>query len=257
VTYFDNVKHCNEYLLSVMPEMRIQAEKVPGDEQSQRRLMRFLMNICPPTPFSDAFCTAQDAVLSEDVARKGVIRLSQLQEREPGIYLWRGDITRLKVDAIVNAANNKMLGCFVPFHGCIDNAIHSAAGLQLRNECSAIMSKQNGDEPTGIAKITDAYNLPCSRIIHTVGPIVFGRLLDQHRELLENSYRACYRLAANNGLASIAFCCISTGEFLFPKRDAAQIAVDTVRELKQEHGLSVVFNVFKEEDYAFYDELLL
>jgi len=256
VTYLENVKYCNGYLLSVMPEMKAQAAHVSGDEHSQRQFMRFLMNICPPNELADAFYAAQDAVLSEDVVRKGVISLAQIQEREPGIHLWRGDITRLDVGAIVNAANNKMLGCFVPLHGCVDNAIHSAAGLQLRNECAMLMNKQACDEPTGKAKITQAYNLPCDRIIHTVGPIVFGGLKNRHRELLANSYQACYSLAAKNGLASIALCCISTGEYRFPNLDAAQIAVDTVRELKREYNLSVVFNVFKEEDYAIYDRLL-
>lgn len=256
MNYIDKLKKCNEELLSKMPEMKAQADKFPDDEKNQHRLMRSLMNICQPTEFSDEFYKLQDEVLKEDAANKGTVSLDDMDEKEKGIYLWKGDITRLQVDAIVNAANNQMLGCFVPMHKCIDNAIHSASGVQLRLECDRAMKEQGSEEPTGSAKITDAYNLPCKKVIHTVGPIVFSGLHEKHKELLASCYRECIKLAAENGLKSIAFCCISTGEFRFPNKEAAEIAVNTVREMKKDYDMDVIFNVFKEEDYVLYEKLL-
>lgn len=173
--------------------------------------------------------------------------------------IWQGDITRLNADAIVNAANSKMLGCFCPCHGCIDNAIHSAAGLQLRQECHELMQEQGHDEPTGKAKITNAYNLPCKYILHTVGPIISGELIKQDCELLEGCYCSCLELAAKSGLKSIAFCCISTGEFHFPNREAAEIALKTVSDFLTENSqveIKIIFNVFKKIDYDIYHGLL-
>ena len=165
--------------------------------------------------------------------------MTDLVPVRPGLYLWQGDITTLAADAIVNAANSQMLGCFVPCHGCIDNAIHTYAGVQLRMECAHLMAEQKGEEPTGRAKITKAYNLPC-------------------RGLLASCYRSCLSLAANNGLNSVAFCCISTGEFHFPNEVAAEIAIQTVREwqLQNPDKIEVIFNVFKDSDYAIYKRLL-
>ena len=176
---------------------------------------------------------------------------------QPGLYLWQGDITTLAVDAIVNAANSAMLGCFVPCHGCIDNAIHSAAGVQLRLECARIMAQQ-AEEPTGRAKITRAYNLPCRYVLHTVGPIIDGQVTRQDRELLASCYRSCLELAATYGLKSIAFCCISTGEFHFPNELAAEIAIRTVKAFQQQNPnrMEVIFNVFKDCDYEIYKKLL-
>ena len=172
--------------------------------------------------------------------------------------MWKGDITTLKCDGIVNAANSQMLGCFCPNHGCIDNAIHTYAGVQLRLECARIMGAQGREEPAGRAKITQAYNLPCSYVLHTVGPIVYGKLTEQNKTDLANCYRSCLKLAEDCGLRSIAFCCISTGEFCFPNEIAAQIAVGTVDEYKKQSGskIKVVFNVFKEKDHAIYKRLL-
>lgn len=196
----------------------------------------------------------QDAYLQEELRRKGITDYADLEPIEPGIYLWQGDITTLKCGAIVNAANAQMLGCFCPNHGCIDNAIHTFAGVQLRLECAEIMRRQGHAEPAGSAKITGAYNLPCDFILHTVGPVITGEVTPQDEEDLANCYRSCLELAEKNGIKSVAFCCISTGEFRFPNRRAAEIAVETVRRYKGD--TEVIFNVFKDSDYEIYRELL-
>ena len=243
-----------EYLLSERGE-RI---GIPTDEYNQKRLLRSLFNIRMPKDTSAEFLKIQDAYLQEENRRKGITDLADLEPVQDGIYLWQGDITTLKCGAVVNAANSQMLGCFNPCHGCIDNAIHTFAGIQLRRDCNEIMHEQGHDEPTGQAKITPAYNLPCRYIIHTVGPIVSGKLNEQHCELLKSCYLSCLKLAEENGVDSIAFCCISTGVFGFPKREAAKIAVDTVKEYKEEKrsDIKVIFNVFKDSDLAIYREVL-
>ena len=183
--------------------------------------------------------------------------LSELDEVAPNLYLWQGDITTLKVDAIVNAANNQLLGCFVPYHRCIDNAIHSQAGLQLRLECYQLMKEQGHLELTGQAKLTKAYNLPAKYVIHTVGPIVQGELRKNDEDLLVSSYQSCLKLAVENGIESLAFCCISTGEFHFPNQRAAELAVKTVQDFMIEHPqIKIVFNVFKDEDLNIYKEII-
>lgn len=227
---------------------------------SDRQLLRALMNLRPPMPLDPDFLAAQDALLSAEREERGVVDAMSLPERpaHPGVALWKGDITRLRADAIVNAANSKLLGCFYPCHGCIDNAIHSQAGLQLREECHHIMLAQGYDEPTGRAKLTKGYNLPAKYVLHTVGPIVEGELTQRHRRELADCYRACLTLAAENELESVAFCCISTGEFHFPNREAARIAVDAVTDFLQTPSSikKVVFNVFKDQDERLYAELL-
>ena len=177
---------------------------------------------------------------------------------EPGIYLWQGDITTLRCDAIVNAANSQLLGCFVPCHGCIDNAIHSFAGVQLRLACQQLMQREGHEEGTGEAKITPAFNLPCRYVLHTVGPIIYGSVTETDRKLLADCYRSCLELASAYGLRSVAFCCISTGEFHFPNRLAAEIAIKTVGEWQKENPgqMEVIFNVFKDNDYKIYQQLL-
>ena len=231
--------------------------ELPGTEEEQKRWLRGLMNVRMPKAVNAEFEKIQDEYLQEELAKKGIVQVADLQPVQPGLYLWRGDITRLAVDAIVNAANSGMLGCFVPCHGCIDNAIHSAAGIQLRQECARIMQKQQEPEPTGRAKITPAYNLPCRYVLHTVGPIVSGRLTEKHRRQLADCYRSCLELAADNRVKSIAFCCISTGEFHFPQEEAAKIAVRTVKDFMQtdQRIERVIFNVFKQEDYDIYQKL--
>ncbi|MGQ7551156.1 protein-ADP-ribose hydrolase [Streptococcus suis] len=215
------------------------------------------MNIWEPKVMPAEFWSLQDAYLQETLTHKRVTGLSDLQEVEPQIYLWQGDITSLEVDAIVNAANSQLLGCFVPHHRCIDNAIHSQAGLQLRLACYQLMKAQGHLEATGQAKITPAYNLSANHVIHTVGPIIQTEVGPQDEELLASSYQKSLELAVEKGLTSIAFCCISTGEFRFPQKLAGEIAIKTVRAFVCDHPqLQVIFNVFKDEDREIYQELL-
>lgn len=230
---------------------------VPDSLSEKRRLLRSLMNVRLPIPISEDFLNVQDAYLGERLAQRGVTNLKDLKPVSRGLYLWQGDITTLAVDAIVNAANSRMLGCFVPCHGCIDNAIHTYAGVQLRMECARLMAGRQ-EEPTGGAKITKAYNLPCRYVLHTVGPVIQGPVTKADRELLASCYRACLELAAEAGLGSVAFCCISTGEFHFPNELAAEIAIQTVGKWQRQNPdkVAVIFNVFKDSDYAIYERLL-
>ena len=231
---------------------------IPNYETEQKKLLRALFNVRLPVPIGDAFLRVQDEYLQEEIAQKGITSIDDLEPVKPDIYLWQGDITTLKCDAIVNAANSQMLGCFCPNHGCIDNAIHTFSGLQLRLKCAEIMQKQGKNEETGKAKITPAYNLPCKYILHTVGPIVTGELTAGDCELLRSCYRSCLALADEYELNSVAFCCISTGEFHFPNDKAAKIAIETVGEYKKltNSKIKVIFNVFKKSDYEIYRELL-
>lgn len=231
---------------------------IPSQSDAQRQLLRALMNVRPPAPVADDVLQVQDEYLRRELAAKGITDIDELTPCAPGLYLWQGDITTLRVDAIVNAANNGMTGCYQPNHGCIDNAIHTYAGMQLRLECDRIMKAQGYLEPTGQAKLTSGYNLPARYILHTVGPIVDGPLTRQHEAQLASCYESCLRLAAEHGLESVAFCCISTGVFHFPNQRAAEIAVTTVRDfLAQETRVQrVVFNVFKDLDLAIYEALL-
>lgn len=232
--------------------------EIPQDFEEQRALLRALMNVRIPKGINDEFIKVQNEYLKEETKRKGIVDIDDLEPIKNRIYLWQGDITTLRCDAIVNAANSGMTGCYVPNHRCIDNCIHSFAGIQLRLECDEIMKKQGHGEPTGEAKITNSYNLPCKYIIHTVGPIINGKLTSEDCDLLESCYKSCLELASKNNLESIAFCCISTGEFHFPNDKAAQIAVKTVEEfMKKETGLKkVIFNVFKDMDKEIYRKLL-
>ena len=243
-----------EFLLNEMPEYKGDAANITD----KKILLRSLMNVRPPIKLNPEFLKVQDEYLSLENALKGIIHVNELKEIQPGISLWQGDITRLDSDAIVNAANEKLLGCFIPCHRCIDNAIHSAAGLQLRDECNNIMKAQGHDEFTGRAKITKGYKLPAKFVIHTVGPVVFGKLTDSHRAELESCYESCLELAEEKKLKSVAFCCISTGEFHFPNDEAAKIAVRTVKNfLKRAKNLKkVIFNVFKDLDLEIYEKEL-
>lgn len=231
---------------------------IPTDFLAQKQLLRGLMNIRPPRPISQSFLRIQDAYLQEEQRKKSIVTLDTLSPIQPGIYLWRGDITTLSCDAIVNAANSGMTGCYVPNHHCIDNCIHTFSGVQLRLVCANLMQQQGYAEPTGQAKITPAYNLPCRYILHTVGPIVSGRVSRKDRAALASCYHSCLELAAAHQLESVAFCCISTGEFHFPNEQAAEIAVQTVQQfLRQETSVKqVIFNVFKDVDQAIYKRLL-
>lgn len=231
---------------------------IPADINSQRQLLRGLMNIRAPQSVSADFLQTQDAYLQGETAAKGITDIADLTPIQPGLHLWQGDITTLKCDAIVNAANSGMTGCYIPNHRCIDNAIHTFAGVELRLACAERMEQQGYPEPTGQAKITPAFNLPCRYVLHTVGPIISGRVTKEDKELLASCYRSCLELAAENDLESVAFCCISTGEFHFPNEQAAEIAVRTVKEFlkKQTSVKKVIFNVFKDLDKAIYEKLL-
>ena len=248
------------YLLRELLHEKQEYEKmeIPAATTDQKRLLRSLMNVRWAAPISEEFQRIQDAYLQEENEKKGVVTLDMLGERESDLYLWQGDITRLQVGAIVNAANSGMTGCYQPCHACIDNCIHTYAGIELRNYCQRMMDEQGHEEPTGQAKITPGFNLPCDYVIHTVGPIVRGALTKRHEELLASCYRSCLEIAEKQGLSSIAFCCISTGVFMFPNRRAAEIAVETVKRFKQEtgSGIKVIFNVFKDLDKEIYQELL-
>lgn len=234
--------------------------RIPAGEQEQKDMLRSLMNVREPKKIDDNFLKMQDEYLLKEnscvpITDVNALIPSKLDDR---IILWQGDITSLRVDAIVNAANSRMCGCFQPMHNCIDNIIHSKSGIQLRLKCAEIMQRQGHEEPTGCAQITPAYNLPCKYVIHTVGPIVQGKLTRRHEELLSSCYRSCLELAERSGVESIAFCCISTGVFMFPNRRAAEIAVETVREYLKDHdGIKkVVFNVFKDIDLEIYCDIL-
>ena len=231
---------------------------IPAGAESQRQLLRGLMNIRAPRSADEAFLKAQDAYLQGETAAKGVTDIADLTPVQPGLYLWQGDITTLRCDAIVNAANSGMTGCYIPNHRCIDNAIHTFAGVELRLACEELMERQGYPEPTGRAKITPAFNLPCKYVLHTVGPIIEDRVTRRDRELLTSCYRSCLELAAENGLESVAFCCISTGEFHFPNELAAQIAVETVKQFmdRKTSVEKVIFNVFKDLDREIYARLL-
>ena len=247
-----------QYLIRTLLSERREYRHIqpPSDEAEQRQLLRSLFNVRLPGAIGADFLSVQDAYLRQATADKGITDLSQLSPVEPGLYLWRGDITTLRCDAIVNAANSGMTGCYQPCHNCIDNCIHTYAGIQLRNACAALMEEQGHEEPTGQAKLTPAFNLPCRYVIHTVGPIVSGHLTERHETQLASCYRACLALAVERGLHSIAFCCISTGVFGFPRRRAAEIAVETVRSFRAGHEIEVIFNVFQEEDERLYRGLL-
>ena len=276
-----------EHLLTEMPAYREEAEHVPDVEQAQRDFLRALMNVRPPIPLQAEFLRVQDALLTEEREVRGIVDGAALptvaEERctamargaasgagmdtaDENFVLWQGDITRLAVDAIVNAANSALLGCFVPLHRCIDNAIHSAAGLALRAACDEIMREQGHPEPAGRAKITPGFNLPARHVLHTVGPIiapvgspvhepgVFAGVTHEAQQCLASCYRACLDLAAEHGLTSVAFCCISTGEFHYPPQEAAETAVATCRAWLHatDAPMRIVFNVFKDEDLAIY-----
>ena len=239
--------------------------RTPADPEGKRRILRSLMNIRMPRELSDEVLAVQDEYLSGRAEEKGIVRLSDIPIIRDGLSIWQGDITRLEVDAIVNAANSQMLGCFVPMHTCIDNCIHTFAGVQLRAECNHQMNKlrerfgRGYEQPTAVPMLTDAYNLPAKKVIHIVGPIVQHRLTPALEKDLSDCYRNTLNMCLENGLKSVAFCCISTGVFHFPNRKAAEIAVSTVKDWIAAHPETmerVIFNVFKDEDRTYYEELL-
>ncbi|MDO5849449.1 MAG: protein-ADP-ribose hydrolase [Methanobrevibacter sp.] len=239
-----------DYLLKVLIDEKDEIIYIPNDFNSKKRLLRALMNIRPPKPIDDDYLKIQDLFLQSQ---------NQVADTDfkSGLNVWQGDITTLNVDAIVNAANSKLLGCFHPLHNCIDNIIHSKAGVQLREECNEIMIRQGFDEHVGDAKITKAYNLPSKYVIHTVGPAISPNRLPTQEECkqLASCYRSCLNLADEHNLDSIAFCCISTGVFNFPQKKAAEIAVETVKNTP--HNVDkVIFDTFLDSDFLIYNNLL-
>lgn len=259
----EKVKKLNRMLLEEMPEYRLQANRLDADDyKEQRMLLRSLMNLRNPMPVSQYFLDLQDEFLKAEAEEKGIVDVKQIpgSQKDDRLCLWQGDITKLNADAIVNAANAALLGCFIPCHRCIDNAIHSAAGVQLRDVCFQMMQEQGHEEATGSAKITKGYNLPAKYVIHTVGPIIYDEVTAEDKIMLASCYASCLQVAAEKNLESIAFCCISTGEFHFPNDLAAEIAVDTVQTyLKQNPDTSlkkIIFNVFKDLDKEIYEEIL-
>lgn len=245
-----------KYLLAENP--RYSNVEIPIDKTEQFNLYRSLVNVRMPESIRYEYLTVEDEYLSEEISKKGITHFSDLAPINNDIYLWQGDITTIDADAIVNAANNQLLGCFCPCHACIDNCIHTFSGVRLRLKCNEIMQAQGLKEPTGKAKITHAYNLPSQYVIHTVGPIISGILTKKDKDLLASCYTECLKIADENNLKSIAFCCISTGEFHFPNDKAAEIAIETVKNYKEKTNskIKVIFNVFKDKDYEIYRELL-
>ena len=238
--------------------------ETPRDAEGKRRLLRSLMNIRMPGSMSPEILKLQDEYLHARAEEKGIVHLTDIPVTEGVISIWQGDITCLAVDAIVNAANSQMLGCFVPMHTCIDNCIHTFAGIQLRDECNRQMARLRArygsryEQPTAVPMLTEGYNLPAKKVIHIVGPIVSDRLTPALEQDLADCYTNSLNMCLENGLRSVAFCCISTGVFRFPPQRAAQIAVRTVRDWLREHEGSidrVIFNVFSDKDRNIYEAL--
>ena len=242
------------YLISYMKREKNEEESMPEDFDERFEVFRGLANARPAEPVTEEFIEIQDAFLKE-YNGEGVTDLKTLTLVSGSLYLWQGDITKLKADAIVNAANPDMLGCLIPNHNCIDNIIHTKAGVELRLECAEMMEAQGRKEAVGRAKITSGHNLPADHVIHTVGPYVRdGKVSPMKKDLLKKCYTSCLKLADEKGLSNIAFCSISTGVFGFPKEAAAEIAVDSVKKYLQntKTGLEVIFNVFDDEDLEIY-----
>lgn len=246
-----------KYLIETLLGEHGEAYTVPRGLDERKTLFRALVNVRAPSEASGEFLRVQGEYLSEEIRRKGITKASDLKPVGRDTYLWKGDITTLECDCIVNAANSELLGCFCPNHGCVDNAIHTFAGVELRAECAKLMREQGEREKVGRVKITSGYNLPCKYVLHTVAPRVFGKLTKRHERELVSCYRACLEAADGAGLSSLAFCCLGTGEFNFPNERAAELAVNTVNEykLKTQSPIKIVFDVFKEVDYAIYSSL--
>ncbi len=237
---------------------------VPRDAEGKRRLLRSLMNIRMPRAMDAETLRIQDEYLRARAEEKGIVKPEDIPVIRGALSLWQGDITRLAADAVVNAANSQMLGCFVPMHTCIDNCIHTFAGIQLRAECGRKMNRlrerygPDYEQPTAVPMLTDGYCLPAKKVIHVTGPIVSGRLTPALERDLADCYSNVLELCRENGLRSVAFCCISTGGFRFPPDRAAEIAVRTVERWLDEHGGAVdrvIFNVFTDRDREIYERI--
>lgn len=255
-----NQEERRKYLIKCLQKERNdECKPIPFDEAAQKEMLRGLLNVRPAKPASDEFLKIQDEYLQEAIAEAGIFDSDELKPLSGNLCLWQGDITAIKCDAIVNAANGGLTGCWIPNHKCIDNCIHTFAGVQLRLDCNKIIEEQGYTEPFGNCQITDAYNLPCKHILHTVGPIVQGELTNEHRELLSSCYKSCLQTASEYNLKSVTFCCISTGVFCFPNEEAAKVAIQTCREfMKKPTSIEkIIFNVFLDKDKEIYERLLL
>lgn len=251
-------KERREYLIQYLCKEMAIPMRMPIEVEAQKQLLRALLNVRMPNDCDEEFLEVQDAYLQEEIQEKGITDVAQLQPVQKQMFVWKGDITTFRCDAIVNAANSQMLGCFVPNHKCIDNAIHTYAGVQLRQACMKMMEQQGHEEVVGQAKITKGFNLPAKYIIHTVGPYISGEVSEEDEKNLISCYESCLKIADENHLKSIAFCCISTGEFHFPNVLATKLAISTVQKyLKRTNSqLEVIFNVFKGEDEQLYRQYL-
>lgn len=252
---------CLRKILNLLKEdKKIFRQRIPDQREEQEKLLRSLMNVRLPKPVSEEFLKIQDDYLEERNLERGITDIEDLKpvSSDKRLYIWQGDITTLKCDAIVNACNSQMLGYFSPMHACIDNFIHTYAGMELRLKMYEIMKKQGHEEETGKAKITSGYNLPAKYILHTVGPIIQWAVTGKEEELLVSCYRECLKLAADTGAESVAFCCLSTGVFRFPQQRAAEIATETVKNYINEDSRikKVIFNVFKDDDLRIYHALI-
>lgn len=253
------------YLINYLAkERKINIDEFPTDEIELKNLFRSLMNTRAPNYISEEYLKIEDEFLHEEIDKKLITNIENLKPVKNNLYIWKGDITSLKIDAIVNAANSSMLGCFYPLHKCIDNAIHSAAGTRLRLICKEIIERYEGYLETGDAKITPAFNLPCKYVLHTVGPIIKDKVNKNDEELLYLCYKSCLNLALENNIESLAFCCISTGEFRFPNDLASSIALSSVNDFlhdlsndNKKCDIKIVFNVFKDIDYELYNKNIL
>lgn len=248
------------YLINCLAkESKINIDELPSNETELKNLFRSLMNMRPPNNISEDYLKIEDKFLKEELDKKLITNIENLKPIKNNLYIWKGDITALKIDAIVNASNSAMLGCFYPMHKCIDNAIHSAAGTRLRLFCRDIINQCGGYLETGDAKITPAFNLPCKYVLHTVGPIIKDKVSKKDKELLYSCYKSCLNLVVENNIKSVAFCCISTGEFRFPNDLAVDIALYSVNDFlkgNKERNIKIVFNVFKDIDYELYNKKL-
>lgn len=246
------------YLINYLAkESKINIGELPSNKIELKNLFRSLINIRPPNNISEDYLKIEDEFLQEELDKKLITNIENLKPIKNNLYLWKGDITTLKIDAIVNAANSAMLGCFYPMHKCIDNAIHSSAGTRLRLFCRDIINQWGGYLETGDAKITPAFNLPCKYVLHTVGPIIKDKVSKKDEELLSLCYKSCLNLVVENNIESVAFCCISTGEFKFPNDLAVDIALSSVNDFlkeNKERNIKIVFNVFKDIDYELYNK---
>lgn len=254
----------NERRIWLIENLKSENEKlkyiqIPTDEAEQKQILRGLFNIRPPQKSTEEFLAVQNEYLQEEIKSKTVVDSNNIPFiGKTKLALWKGDITLLKCDSIVNAANSALTGCYVPNHCCIDNCIHTFAGVQLRLACQKIIDEQGHEEETGKAKITPAFNLPCKYVLHTVGPIVQGSLTQNDKALLASSYNSCLKLASEKKLQTVAFCCISTGVFGFPQQQAAEVAIETTQKflLHDSQIKKVIFNVFKQSDFDIYKNLL-